>query len=165
MDKCPCCSEKPFDECCGPILEGVRVAETAEALMRSRYTAYTNGNIEYVKNTTHRTALDEFDEESARKWSKSSTWQGLEIVSTENGGHNDTEGVVEFVAHYLQDGKEERHHERSLFKKEGRKWFFMDGEIVGPKPFVRETPKVGRNAPCPCNSGKKYKKCCGKVTS
>ena len=30
------------------------------------------------------------------------------------------------------------------------------------KPIVREEPKVGRNDPCPCGSGKKYKKCCGK---
>ena len=33
--------------------------------------------------------------------------------------------------------------------------------IEESKPFVRDTPKIGRNDPCPCGSGKKYKKCCG----
>ncbi len=36
------------------------------------------------------------------------------------------------------------------------------GRPSGPEPFRRETPKVGRNEPCPCGSGKKYKKCCGR---
>ena len=163
MDQCPCCSEKPFEECCGPYINGEKLTETAEATMRSRYTAYATGAIEYIKETTHRTALSEFDEESARRWSKSSVWKGLSILSKNKGTAEDTEGEVEFVAFYEQNGKDERHHERATFKKEGRKWFFADGEYIGPKPFVREAPKVGRNDPCPCNSGRKYKKCCGKV--
>ena len=129
--------------------------------MRSRYTAYATGDIEYVKKTTHRTGLAEFDEDAARAWSRNSDWLGLSILEVENGGETDKEGTVEFVASYLQNGKEEHHHERAMFKREGEKWFFADGEIVGRAPYVRETPKVGRNEPCPCGSGKKYKKCCG----
>ncbi len=130
--------------------------------MRSRYTAYVKSDIDYIKKTTHRTALSEFDEGSARSWSRNSDWLGLNILSTDKGGEGDSEGMVEFVASYQQNGKEEHHHEKATFKKEGAKWFFVDGEIVGREPFVREAPKIGRNEPCSCGSGKKYKKCCGK---
>ncbi|MGN1324764.1 MAG: SEC-C metal-binding domain-containing protein, partial [Candidatus Spyradenecus sp.] len=54
------------------------------------------------------------------------------------------------------------HHERSLFKRVDGQWKFIDGELVKPKPIVNEQPRPGRNDPCPCGSGKKYKKCCGK---
>jgi SEC-C motif-containing protein len=161
MTKCACGSNEEFSTCCGPFLEGEKTAPTAEALMRSRYTAYVNENIEYIKKTTHKTAMAEFDEGSARAWSRNSDWLGLKIIETEKGLEGDTEGTVEFVASYLQNDKEEHHHERAIFKREAGKWFFVDGKIVGQTPFVRETPKVGRNEPCPCGSGNKYKKCCG----
>ena len=162
MEKCPCFSEKSYDECCLPIIEGKADAETAEALMRARYTAYTKCKIDFIKRTTHSTALGDFDEDSAKSWSRSSVWKGLSILDTKGGESGDNKGVVEFVAFYMQDGREEKHHERAVFKKEAGKWRFFDGDIIGPKPFIRETPKVGRNDPCPCNSGKKFKKCCGK---
>ena len=40
-------------------------------------------------------------------------------------------------------------------------WSWMEQENV-QQPFVRNAPKIGRNEPCPCGSGKKYKKCCGR---
>lgn len=40
--------------------------------------------------------------------------------------------------------------------------YFSGGEAPAQKPAQRSTKKVGRNAPCPCGSGKKYKKCCGR---
>ncbi len=161
MTKCACGSGEDFSACCEPYLEGEKHASTAEVLMRSRYSAYVNEDIDYIKKTTHRSALSEFDEDSARAWSRNSDWLGLKILETEKGAAGDDEGTVEFVASYLQNGKEEHHHERAVFKREGEKWFFVDGKIVGREPFVRESPKVGRNDPCPCGSGKKYKKCCG----
>ncbi len=161
MDNCVCGSGKKTDLCCGPFLDGTQNAPTAEALLRSRYSAYVTGRIDYVKKTTHKTAISEFDEDSALAWSRNSKWTGLNIISTEKGTSEDEEGKVEFVASYIQKGKEEHHHERAVFKREGEKWFFLDGEIVGRPPFVRETAKVGRNEPCPCGSGKKFKKCCG----
>jgi len=68
---------------------------------------------------------------------------------------------VEFEASYEMDRLKDLHHERARFKKNGDKWFYLDGSIV-PKTVVRTGPKVGRNDPCPCGSGKKYKHCCGK---
>jgi SEC-C motif-containing protein len=160
MNKCPCGSSLDYSACCGPFLAGDEEAPSAEALMRSRYTAYTKGAIDYIKQTNHKSTIDTFDEEASRRWSRDSEWLGLKILSVKGGGVEDREGEVEFVASYVQDEEELHHHERATFKREGRKWFFVDGEHVGQETYVRETPKVGRNEPCPCGSGKKYKKCC-----
>ena len=48
------------------------------------------------------------------------------------------------------------------FRKEGDEWFYVEGNVYAKQPVRRETPKIGRNDPCPCGSGKKYKKCCCK---
>jgi SEC-C motif domain protein len=162
MSDCPCKSGKLLAECCGPILEGAW-AETAEALMRSRYTAYATGNIDHVRETTHPSGLLDFDEESARRWSRGATWKGLEIVNTEAGGAADKRGSVEFIARYEQDDGDAEHHEIASFGRGGDgRWLFIDGKLVGGDTYVRPGPKVGRNDPCPCGSGKKLKKCCGK---
>ena len=162
MTECPCCSGREYTECCGPILEGEAEASTAEALMRSRYSAFVVGNIDHLKTSLHPSERDGFDEDSARSWSEGADWNGLEIRDVKRGGEGDDEGVVEFVASYEQDGAQEVHHEIATFRWVEGKWCFVDGKMVGKEPFVRSTPKVGRNDPCPCGSGKKHKKCCGR---
>ena len=162
MTECPCCSGMESESCCQPYLLGEKKAPTAEALMRSRYTAYATGRIDYIRDTTHPRNRAEFEEESAKKWSSDSEWLGLEIISTEAGEEGDAEGEVEFVATYEQEGEEVEHHEIAQFKRDKGNWYFVDGKFVGPETFVREQPKIGRNEPCPCGSGKKYKKCCGR---
>ncbi|MDO4527180.1 MAG: YchJ family protein [bacterium] len=159
---CPCCSGKAMSLCCGPILEHTAKPQTAEALMRARYTAYAVGNIDFLYASSSQTVKDEFDAEASRRWSEGSQWSGMEIVATEAGGENDETGIVEFIAHYSVNGTAFDHHERSRFIREGGEWVFDDGEIVKSQPITREAPKIGRNDPCPCGSGKKYKKCCGK---
>ncbi|MDY0375600.1 MAG: YchJ family protein [Desulfobacterium sp.] len=161
MRPCPCCSNLPFDQCCEPLIRGTIAATTAEQVMRSRYTAYTEGEIAYLKTTTHPDGLADFDEQATRSWSEGSLWKGLEIIATEGGGPGDDQGIVEFLARFTQKDVEHKHHERAIFKREGREWLFLDGNPVKPKPVKNSSPKVGRNDPCPCNSGKKYKKCCG----
>ena len=91
-----------------------------------------------------------------------STWLGLEIVDTEAGGMDDENGVVEFIARFTEKGQPKQHHERSRFSKHAGRWYYLDGEVPKPQTQRHEGPKVGRNDPCPCGSGKKYKKCCGK---
>jgi SEC-C motif-containing protein len=105
---------------------------------------------------------EEFDEQMSRAWSAQAKWHGLEIVGTEAGGDGDDSGVVEFRALYTANGEFCNHHEVAQFVREKDGWKFADGELVAEKPLVREEPKTGRNDPCPCGSGKKYKKCCGK---
>ncbi len=158
---CHCGSEKTFEECCGPILAGKARAETAEALMRSRYSAYAVGQIEYLGNTLHPDNRHDHDVDATRSWAINSEWLGLEIGATEAGGKEDTEGMVEFTATFKEKGVQRKHHEKSRFVKVEDSWYYVDGDLVAPETQVRDTPKVGRNEPCPCGSGKKYKKCCG----
>ena len=159
---CPCKSGRTFGECCGPVIAGTAKAETAEAVMRARYTCYVTGDIDFLKTSATKAVQEEFDEEASKVWSATAEWHGLEIVKTEGGQKGDKTGIVEFRALYTTNGEFCNHHEVSNFVKEKDGWKFADGELVGEKPIVREEPKVGRNDPCPCGSGKKYKKCCGK---
>ena len=161
-EPCPCKSGKTFGECCGPFIAGTATAETAEALMRARYSSYVTGDVEFLKTSATKACQAEFDENSSRAWSKAAEWHGLEIIKTEAGGAGDDSGVVEFRALYTANGEFCDHHEVAQFVREDGGWKFSDGELVGETPIVREQPKVGRNDLCPCGSGKKYKKCCGR---
>lgn len=159
MSTCACGSQENFDVCCEPILKGSIKAPTAERLMRSRYTAFTRADIDYIENSTDPSMRQTFDRDGTLEWAKSSDWCGLEIKATEAGSESDTKGVVEFIAKYKYDGKENSHHERAEFRKRDGQWFFLDGRLV-QEPF-RAEEKIGRNDPCLCGSGKKFKKCCG----
>ncbi len=158
---CPCASGKPFAECCEPYHKGAP-APTAEALMRARYSAYATQNIDFLRESSTEKVRKEFDAEASREWSQSAEWTGMEVLATAQGGEDDELGLVEFVANYSIDGTPYQHHERSIFVRVDGQWRFDDGALVSPDPIRRETPKIGRNDPCPCGSGKKYKKCCGK---
>lgn len=161
-DLCPCDSGKKYSECCEPIITGTGSAATAEALMRSRYTAYVKHEIEYIAHSCVReTEENEIDMEETRKWSQESIWHGLKILRTEKGKETDTEGVVEFTADYTRKGIRDVHHETANFKKINGVWVYNNG-VLTTTTVVREGPKVGRNEKCPCGSGKKYKQCCGK---
>jgi len=167
MSICPCRvleeTEIDFQHCCGPLLEGGQSAQTAEALMRSRYVAYVMKNIDYIDETQTSSKEEDFDKDEALRWAESSDWMGLEIKRTEQGTKKDSTGLVEFVARYRdkQSGSEHQHHETAYFVNDNENWRFTVGKIHGLGPVVRSSPKVGRNDPCLCGSGKKYKKCCG----
>ncbi|WP_279355603.1 YchJ family protein [Fundidesulfovibrio agrisoli] len=161
-DPCPCCSGQPYGECCAPIVSGDLAAPTALALMRSRYTAYALGHIDYLKTSLDPRWQASFDEQSTREWSEKATWKGLEIIGCKEGGPDDEEGEVEFTATFEMDGEEQHLRERAKFRKRAGQWRYIDGRVKSAQePVVSEGPKVGRNDPCPCGSGKKYKKCCG----
>ena len=162
MANCLCGSTESFKTCCGPLLSGEKSADTAEALMRSRYTAYARTAIDYLLSTTHPAKKGAYDADAMRSWAEESDWQGLEIISTEKGGPDDDTGRVEFIARYSEKGKSREHHEIADFKKQNGKWYFYDGRAPRTETYIRKEPKIGRNDPCPCNSGKKYKKCCGR---
>ena len=159
-ENCPCGSGLTYDNCCGPYISSAAKPATAEALMRSRYTAYATKAIDYIVETCLRDDEHGIDIESTKRWSEKSTWLGLKILKTEKGGPADEEGMVEFKATFVMDGLREDHHEKASFIKKDGVWLFAEGEVI-PETIVREGPKVGRNDPCPCGSGKKCKKCCG----
>ena len=130
--------------------------------MRARYSSYVTGDILFLKTSATKEVQEDFNEAASKAWSRAAEWHGLEIIRTEGGGPRHKKGVVEFRALYTANGEFCNHHEVSNFVKEPDGWKFADGELVGETPIVREEPKVGRNDPCPCGSGKKYKKCCGR---
>lgn len=162
MEKCPCGSGQSYEACCRPLIEEGEAAQTAEALMRSRYTAHVKAAADYVYDTTHPRKRSGVDRDQVLEWSRTSEWLGLEMVAAEAGGPEDETGTVEFVARYRQKGQHHDHQEVAEFAKKDGRWYFVDGKAPKTVQFVRQGPKVGRNDPCPCGSGKKYKKCCGK---
>lgn len=162
MDLCPCGSDMRYSECCEPVIKGTRKAKTAVELMRARYSAYARVETDFLLTSLHPDRRENHDPKETRNWAAKSQWDRLEILDTEKGGENDDHGNVEFVAYYTIKGERTRHHELASFVKVDGEWVFDDGDPVLPKQVVRSMPKVGRNDPCPCNSGKKYKKCCGK---
>lgn len=123
--QCPCGSGQSYRDCCRPLHDGTAVADTAEALMRSRFSAFARGRADYLLSSWHPgtrpTALD-LDEQI--------TWRRLQIVDTEAGGADDATGIVEFRAQYLHDGKRHILHERSRFSRvRDGSWRYVDGEI------------------------------------
>jgi SEC-C motif-containing protein len=143
------------------VLSGKALPETAEALMRARYTAYATGDVDFILSSHDPDTTGEVDRANTEAWSKSAEWLGLEITSTEAGQAGDQAGVVEFVARYKIRGVSIDHRERATFRKHGPRWVFVDGvELKGP-PVRNTGPQLGRNDPCHCGSGKKYKKCHG----
>ena len=161
MAECPCGSGRAFEDCCSPLISGEQAAATAEALMRSRYSAYVTGVVEYLGDTLHPDHRSDYDAAATRKWAEESQWCGLEIRSVEQGKEGDETGTVEFVASYKADGTIRHHHEFSRFLRQRGRWYYVDGKMAPPETVIRSEPRVGRNDPCPCGSGKKYKKCCG----
>jgi SEC-C motif-containing protein len=120
--------------------------------MRSRYTAYARREVDYLLDT--HAPRDEGRRAAILAWAERAEFVGLEVVGTEAGLAEDQTGVVEFIARTREAGTEQLHRERSRFLKQDGRWFFIDGAAPA-------RPRVGRNDPCPCGSGKKYKKCCG----
>ena len=159
IEICPCGSGSSFATCCEPIIKGARESETAEELMRARYSAFVTGAIDFIVASTHSRTRNDIDLSFIREWSETSTWRGLEIFETKQV--NDNKAFVSFEAQFTQGGEDHRHREKSLFERENGEWRFVTGDDL-KNPTVRyETPRPGRNDPCPCGSGKKYKKCHG----
>jgi SEC-C motif-containing protein len=153
---CPCGSGLLFAQCCGPYLDGLAVPPTAEALMRSRYTAFQVRDADYLRTSwdpAQRPAKLDF-ENDRRIWSR------LDILATVGGGESDERGVVEFKARFELGDDTYLLHEVSRFHRVEGRWVYLDGTIQYHGKIAHKG-EILRNAPCPCGSGKKYKKCCG----
>ena len=159
--QCPCQSGAKLSQCCEPIIRGRKHAETAEQLMRARYTAFTQIEMDFIEQTHDPQTSRDLDMKGNREWAQTTTWEGLEIIETKQGGVHDEFGTVEFKATYATEDGLQYHHELSQFHKRDGVWFYSDSTHLKGHTVVRAQPKVGRNDPCPCGSGKKYKKCCG----
>ncbi len=155
-DTCICGSGLNYPDCCGRFHSGAAQPATAEALMRSRFSAYAKRDVDYLLatwDTPKRPASIDFSKETA-------VWQKLSIVSTKKGGAQDSKGIVEFKAYYLQDGEDHFMHEISRFVKTNARWLYLDG-VIKAAGKLNANNNSGKNAPCACGSGKKFKRCCG----
>lgn len=157
MELCPCGSGKAFLDCCQRFISGQQLPATPEELMRSRYSAYTLADIEYIFKTMKGPASEDFDPESSREWAKKITWLKLEVLNSTL--FSKQKGFVEFLAHYMHNNKNLVLHEISEFQFDNGQWYYFDG--VTPEKDQTGTKKIPRNDPCPCGSTKKFKKCCG----
>jgi len=156
---CPCGSGNAFGQCCQPALTGDKPAATAEALMRSRYTAFQQGLVDYLL-ATHKPPQPQPDEAAALAKSIQQTqWLNLDVVKTTLGGDADATGTVEFQALYAEADQLGLLHERSNFVRENGQWFYVDGTLFDTPIPTQLLPK--RNEPCWCGSGNKYKRCHG----
>jgi SEC-C motif-containing protein len=133
--------------------------------MRSRYTAYVRGAVDYLVDTHAAQTRGELDRAAIAAWSRATQWLGLEIVATSAGGETDDTGAVEFIARGITHGTPFAQRERSRFQRDAGRWYYVDGDSrAEPAPRgapVTRAPTPGRNDPCACGSGRKYKKCHG----
>lgn len=152
-ETCPCGSGSAYALCCQPYHTGAKPAPTPVALMRSRYTAYVLGDVEYLLASWHPACQAQQWRDSLVQSAAETCWLGLHILEEAPGAQPD-EGYVEFAARF-SDGPEapvQLLHERSRFLRVNERWYYRDGVHL----------QSGRNDACPCGSGKKYKKCCGR---
>lgn len=154
MMPCPCGSNVDFINCCNRYLENTAIPETPEALMRSRYCAYTRTNMDYIRQTMRGKALALFNEQETAQSSQSVKWLHLNVVSSSVEDENS--GFVEFLASYLHKNVVKTIHEISEFEKINNCWFYTDGKQI-TEPAIT----ISRNAPCPCGSKRKFKNCHG----
>ena len=110
MESCPCGSGLEYAACCEPLIVGDKPAQTPEALLRSRYSAYAKKIVDYIVDTTHPDQKEPDNRKTVEKWAGNTEWHKLEIVNCEAGGDGDEEGEVEFKAEYTEKGKRRKHH-------------------------------------------------------
>lgn len=120
---CPCASNKTFEECCEVIHKDIKMATTAEQLMRARYSAFVMHNIDFIYNSFHPTTRRFQRKQDIEKWAVESKWMQLNLIAS-------TQNTVEFEAHYMDLTFEIHvHHEKSTFRKANNIWYYVDGTI------------------------------------
>jgi len=127
-DICPCGSANIFGDCCAIAHSNIIEVSTAEQLMRSRYSAYVLGNIDYLMASHHSSTRPEKEQDEILNWTKSVKWIGLEVLHSSKGSDSDIEGTVEFKAHFEENGVSAVIHEHSKFVKENNHWVYL-GEV------------------------------------
>ena len=148
---CPCQSGQPYADCCQPFHHNRVLPDSAEQLMRSRYSAYVLHDIDYIIATTVPAQQPLLDRADLQHWSDTTDWLGLTVLA-HHPHLSKIHAQVEFEAHFAADGEVQTHHELSAFVTIGGRWYFIDPTV----------PLPGMKQPCICGSGKKFKACCGR---
>ncbi len=165
---CYCGSPEDYADCCAPLHQGIRQAQTPEQLMRSRFSAYVLAQVPYIEQTYHSTKRTANARAEIDDFARSATFISLQVLSSpENSpllprdclpSNKSPEtadiGYVHFIVKFFLDDKLQILEEESRFVREDQQWRYLDG-VLTPHP----SQKTGRNDSCPCGSGKKYKTC------
>lgn len=125
MTQCPCGSEQPYTTCCGIFIDQNNIAATPEQLMRSRYTAYSTANIDYIVKTMRGPAAVNFNRDEAKEWATSVNWLGLTVINTHTLNNK---GWVEFIASFKDHDKPQAIHEKSEFHRINGQWYYVSGK-------------------------------------
>ncbi|MGQ7297382.1 YchJ family protein [Quadrisphaera sp. KR29] len=125
--RCPCGSGDAYAACCGRHHRGEVDAPTAEALMRSRYTAFVLRDTGYLARTWHPSTRPDAEE---LQLDDEQRWVRLDVLETRGGGPFDDEGVVLFEARWRRGPERGVLRERSTFVREQRRWTYLDGELA-----------------------------------
>jgi SEC-C motif-containing protein len=160
MTLCPCTSNRPFSECCEPILKGVTQAPTAEHLVRARYSAFVLSDLDYVERTHAPEIRADFNRAEAERLADECEWVSLHIHSSKV-----CENIadVQYVVRIRLQGKIIAKASSSHFRRDDGEWLFVRSTPVPHLEHIGRV-KIGRNDPCHCGSGKKFKKCCDVTT-
>lgn len=149
---CPCGSQQPYQHCCQAVIGGRQPARSAEALMRSRYSAFVMAEADYLIASTQPEYRQNLNRESMID--PQIRWLRLQIIDTRQGMASDHQGQVRFIATFVEGGQFRTLEENSNFSRIDQHWYYRDGD-TRVKTF-----KPLRNAPCPCGSTLKFKHCC-----
>lgn len=144
---CDCGSENSYEICCGPYLDSAKRVENAEALMRSRFTAFKRARADYILETQTQSCSFGIDPLRFKAELVSQTWVKLEVLDAKAD-------EVTFVAYLLEGETLYAFKERSAFVKEADRWLYAEALSQ-----TQSSQSIGRNECCPCGSGKKLKRC------
>lgn len=150
---CYCCSKIPYHECCEPFITGSAMPDTAQKLMRSRFSAYCTAQYGYIVDTYAQGYKEQLTEEDIAQSAAGTRWFALDVIP------HSAPDKVEFKAWYFDQRKVGLMHETSNFIVEAGRWKYTDGMMHDDTGYQ----KIGRNDPCPCASNKKFKQCCQRL--
>lgn len=125
-DEDPNVAHLAYSECCGPIHSDLKKALSPESLMRARYSAYVQKNLDFLEKSLDPQTREDFDAKSTRDWAESAAFKGLKILKTQLLGNK---GIVEFKVAYRLKDEDVVHHEVSQFRRHIGQWFFREGKI------------------------------------
>ncbi len=132
--------------------------KTPKELLKARYQAFVKGDVDFIVESCHPQIRAKQDQKSIEAWSRNADWKGLAIEHEEA---DEDRAFIDFTVRFVESGENVEHKEKAEFRKKDDRWYYFDSKFSRPEPIRRDSEKVGRNDPCPCGSGKKYKKCCG----
>lgn len=133
--------------------------KTPVELLKKRYECFSTGKLDFIVESHHPESRDQIELEAIKNWSTQSIWKGLEIHEETPKGKD--KFFIRFTVKYERNFETTPHTEIAEFRQHEGRWFYFDSEFPQPETVKRVAPKLGRNDPCSCGSGKKFKKCCG----